>query len=64
MVYNEGGDYMFKFKKETVEKFKKFYSDPNNIKMMRLGTALYFLQQREILKETYTEEEIRKRLET
>ena len=55
---------MFKFKKETVEKFKKFYSDPNNIKMMRLGTALYFLWQREILKETYTEEEIRKRLET
>ena len=55
---------MFTFKKETIEKFKKFYSDPNNIKMIRLGTALYFLQQKEILKETYTEEEIRKRLET
>ena len=51
------------FSEEQKEKLKAFCTNPDNIKRIRLGMALDFQRQKEILEDMYSPEEIQKMLE-
>lgn len=51
------------FSEKQIEKIKVFLNNPYNIKRIRLGMALHFQKQKEILENMYSPEEIQKIME-